>query len=68
MIVYAHQNDTVDSICWRYFAATSGIVEQTLELNPGLVDYGPVLPHGTKVKLPNIKIKPVNKLMVKLWD
>lgn len=68
MIVYANQGDTVDAICWRYFSITSGLVEQILELNPGLVNHGPILPHGTPVKLIEVKTKPVKKPMVKLWD
>lgn len=68
MIVHAHQNDTVDAICWRHLGATRGVVEQTLELNPGLVDHGPVLPHGTQVRLPRAITQPATKPMVKLWD
>lgn len=67
-VVYAHQNDTVDAICWRHLGATRGVVEQTLELNPGLVDHGAVLPHGTAVRLPQLTAKPAKKPMVKLWD
>lgn len=68
MIVHAHQNDTVDAICWRHFGVTQGVVEQTLELNPGLVNQGAVLKHGTPVRLPNFVKQPKSKLMVKLWD
>lgn len=68
MIVRAQQHDTVDAICWRYLGATRGVVEQTLELNPGLVDQGPVLTHGTAVRLPDVITQPKTIPMVKLWD
>ncbi len=68
MIVHAHQHDTVDAICWRYLGATRGVVEQTLELNPGLVDQGPVLRHGTRVRLPDVIAQPRTIPMVNLWD
>ncbi|QDQ87660.1 phage tail protein [Alcaligenaceae bacterium SJ-26] len=70
MIVRANQGDTVDSICWRYFGRTQGLVEQVLELNPGLADQGPVLVHGTAVTLPD-QIEQAGatvKETIKLWD
>lgn len=68
MIVRAHQYDTVDAICWRHLGTTRGVVEQTLSLNPGLADQGPILAHGTLVRLPDVLNQPKTKLMVKLWD
>lgn len=46
--------DTVDLICWHIYGATSGIVEQVLNANPGLATLGPVLPLGTLVTLPEV--------------
>ena len=68
MIVYAVQNDTVDAICWRNLGVTNGVVERTLELNPGLVDQGVILKAGTPVQLPEAQITKSAKKMVQLWD
>lgn len=69
MIVYAHQGDTLDAICWRYLGQTQGVVEQTLLLNPGLTEQGPILEQGTAVTLPDRPVARVNTLKtVKLWD
>ena len=35
---------TVDDICWRYFGQSSGMIEQVLEANPGLVELGAQFP------------------------
>lgn len=67
MIAYANQNETVDSICYRMLGSTAGLVEQTLELNPGLADLGTCLPEGTEVLLPQIQSQPATVPSVKLW-
>lgn len=68
MRVRAQQGDTVDAICWRYFKRTRGIVEVVLEMNPGLADHGPVLPHGTTVDLPEPPNDQPSTPLVQLWD
>lgn len=71
MRVYAQQGDTVDLLCWRHLGSTAGLVERTLELNPGLSAMGLVLPHGTPVDLPDAA-SPLNtaaaRAVVQLWD
>jgi len=52
MQVRTQQHDTVDALIWRYLGDGAGYVEQTLELNPGLAQYGAVLPSGLIVTLP----------------
>lgn len=60
--------DTVDYIAWKYYGTTAGrTTEQLLEANPGLADYGPVLPDGIQIVLPDIT-KPATQRGVKLWD
>ena len=54
MKVRAHQYDTVDALCWRHYGRTQGVTEQVLKANPGLAEYGPFLPHGLQVELPDI--------------
>ncbi|MFC3549462.1 tail protein X [Lysobacter cavernae] len=70
MRVYAHQGDTLDALCWRYLGRTAGLVEKAFELNPGLCEHGPVLPHGTSVDLPEITATPAaaTRALVQLWD
>lgn len=67
MKVIAHQNDTVDAICWRYYQRTAGVVELVLEANPGLSELGAFIPHGTEIELPDIA-PAATKKMVQLWD
>lgn len=64
----AHQGDTVDAICWRYYGRTAGVVEQVLEANPGLADLGPVLPNGTLITMPAASTQAAQRQVVNLWD
>jgi len=66
--IRAEQGDTVDSICWRAFGYTEQVVEQTLQLNHGLCEHGPVLPQGQPVTLPESPATPEQPETVKLWD
>lgn len=67
--VLARQADTVDAICWRELGATTGVVEQVLELNRGLAVIGPVLPEGTPVVLPDRSAVTAPILSpIQLWD
>lgn len=59
--------DVLDAICHSYYGSTSGIVEQVLISNPGLAAYGPVLPGGLIVTLPDISITE-EQTVVRLWD
>ncbi len=67
MKVFALQDETLDALCFRGLGQTAGVVEQTLELNPGLAGHGAVLPHGTLVELPDTAEQP-QKTMIRLWD
>jgi phage tail protein X len=60
----------LDSMIWRrHRRRTPGLVEKTLELNPGLADLGPILPIGTRVLIPLDRPNAVTTLpLVKLWD
>lgn len=67
-IIRAHQGDTLDAICWRYYGRTAGVVEQVLEANPGLASLGPVLPIGTEVRMPAAPVQATQRDVVNLWD
>lgn len=63
----ARQDDTVDSLCWRHYGATRGLVEAVLQANPGLADAGPMLPQGMPVRMPVVTARPVQPV-IQLWD
>ncbi|NNA36951.1 phage tail protein [Pseudomonas lundensis] len=66
--VRANQNDTVDGLCWRFYGRTAGVTEAVLEANPGLADYGPILPQGLVVNMPEAQASVPQRQMVNLWD
>jgi phage tail protein X len=45
-----------------------GIVEQVLDANPGLADYGSRLPAGVLIHLPDIGAQVEDAAVVQLWD
>tara|TARA_B100001063_G_scaffold189162_1_gene179801 strand:+ start:115 stop:288 length:174 start_codon:yes stop_codon:yes gene_type:complete len=56
----------LDALCWRHYGRESA-VREVLEANPDLADYGPVLPSGVKIELPELSA-PVADQAVSLWD
>ena len=59
--------DTADFIAWNHYGQQTGrVVEQLLEANPGLADYGPTIPSGVVVTLPVIEPGPSTQ-GVRLW-
>lgn len=67
-IIQSIQNDTIDSICWRVYGRSSGVVERVLEANPQLVDFGVILPLGTEISLPDLETPQQTKQTIQLWD
>lgn len=66
---HAHQGETLDALCYRVLGRTGAVTEQALELNPGLADLGPVLPHGTLVTLPDEQAaEPAIADTIQLWS
>jgi phage tail protein X len=66
--VYAQQGDTVDALCFRHLGRTQGVVEATLETNEGLAAYGPILPMGLAVDLPDDPAAQPTLKLVNLFD
>lgn len=62
------QNDTVDTLCWRHYGRTAGVVEAVLDANPGLAAQGPTLPAGLLVTLPEQQTAAPERQTVSLWD
>ncbi|MEO3741709.1 tail protein X [Kosakonia sp. WA-90] len=66
MNAITQQGDTLDILCLRYYGRTEGVVETVLLANPGLAELGVILPHGTRVELPEVAVATVNET-VNLW-
>lgn len=65
----ANQGDTVDLLIWRERSLGPESVPAVLEANPGLADFGPVLPIGTIVLVPAIAATASTAvLLIQLWD
>lgn len=59
--------DTVDEIAFKYYGTLDGrTAEKVLEANRGLSDYGPLLPAGVEITLPDIAPSATSK-SVRLW-
>lgn len=67
MQVMALQGDTIDSLCWRYYGRTEGMVEQVMDANQNLSYQDLVLPLGTRVELPDNAVTNTTS-MIQLWD
>ena len=67
MKTYAQQGDTLDEICARYYGRTEGVFEAVLIANPGLAEFGAVLPYGTAIELPDVQTSPVAET-INLWE
>ncbi len=70
-ITVAGDGLTVELLVWRrYRRPIPRLVEQVLELNPGLAQLGPHLPPGTRVVLPVLQeaAQPAEREIVQLWD
>lgn len=67
MQIMTLQGDTLDSLCWRYYGRTEGMVEQVLAANQN-ISYQPlILPLGTVVQLPeDVVAQPATT--IQLWD
>lgn len=66
--ITAIQNDTIDSICWREYGRSSGVVEMVLAANPNIIEHGVFIPMGTAVLLPDIETPQQIKQTIQLWD
>ena len=60
--------DRLDALCRAHYGAQSGVVEAVLEANPGLADYGPALPAGLLVTLPDLPQPLELERLLRLWD
>lgn len=68
MKIISLQGDTVDLVCWRVYGRTHGAVEAVFAANPGLADYGVVLPLGTVIEMPELAHASSTKPLLQLFD
>jgi phage tail protein X len=62
------QGDVVDYICYRQYGATALYTEAVLAANPGLSDYGPILPAGVLITLPPFPAQKPQVQVIQLWS
>ena len=61
--------DTVNQLLYRSLGRSDDAAEEALWLlNPGLAEYGPVLPAGVRVVLPELEEKAKAAAPVSAWD
>ena len=69
-IVVSSDGVSVDLVIWQtYRKPMPSLLEQTLDINPGLAGLGPILPVGTRFRLPIVRppVAPVREV-VHLWS
>lgn len=66
--IVTKEGDMVDEIVFQHYGSISGYLEKVLELNRHLASYGPVLPSGIKIKLPEIEEIKTDKKEISLWN
>lgn len=65
---HSKQGDTVDSIAWDiYERQEPQLIAGILDANPGLAEFGPLLPAGLRLAIPDA---PAAETVagVRLWD
>ncbi|MGN6659552.1 MAG: tail protein X [Achromobacter mucicolens] len=61
--------DTVDYIAWaQYGSQLPTVINAVLDANPGIADYGPTLPAGITMTLPDVDTSPASSSGVSLWQ
>jgi phage tail protein X len=59
--------EMLDKLVWNFYGfLRPGMVEQVLESNPHLADFGPRMPAGLVIVMPDIKPEPVRNK--RLWS
>ena len=67
-IVTSIAGEAVDLICRREYGDESGFAEAVYDTNPGLAAYGPILPAGVVIVLPDVTVTVEADTPVRLWD
>ena len=65
MIHRTIDGDMVDAICKDHYG-TETVTQQVYAANPGLAAYGPILPKGLLIELPD-RPEPTVRKPIRLW-
>jgi phage tail protein X len=63
----SRENDMVDALCYHFYNRQAKAVELVYAANRGLAEYGPVLPAGILITLPEIP-DTETAATIKLWN
>ncbi|UNE53499.1 tail protein X [Bartonella machadoae] len=77
-VVVELEDMSLDLICFQHAMAVlgdrqqagflEGYLEATLRANPGIAQYGAVLPRGLEITLPEFVFVPPQSRVKRLWD
>lgn len=67
MIYVTGTGEMLDEICHRYYGGRLGATEAVLKANPGIAQFGPLLPVGLSIKLPELT-SITKQGSINLWD
>lgn len=59
--------DMLDALCWKHYGRENAVTV-VLEANPGLAEYGEVLPAGVEILLPELPAAAPAPQPIRLWD
>lgn len=69
MAIYiTRANDMLDAICFKYYDESRDYTEAVREANPALSAFGPLLPAGVSIDLPDLNALKIQPDTIRLWD
>lgn len=68
MIYTTKSGDVLDAICFNYYGGAGFDITIVYEENIGLAAYGPVLPAGLEISLPDAAATPSAPAVISLVD
>ena len=69
MIEYVTRaGDMLDQICFRYYGESRDYTEAVRAANPDLAHFGPVLPNGVVIGLPDFPELANQQTTIRLWN
>ena len=60
--------ERLDTICFEVYGSSHKTVEQVLAVNAGLAQYGPILPAGVTLELPELSKPHQIENLINLWS
>lgn len=67
-VVTSIAGEPVDLICRREYGEETGFAEAVYDANRGLAAYGPILPAGVVIALPDVAVAAQAETPIRLWD